>query len=386
MAPESGNKAAAGFSTLCIHGGTHLDHGTGGVNSPIFTSTAYGFPNRSGETIYPRYFNSPNQRALAAKLALLEKGEAALVFGSGMAAISTLLFSVLQPGDHAVFQKDLYGGTHHFVTSELVRFGIRVAFAGTPDEFAAAAGPDTKVLYLESPSNPLLRCVDLAAMAALGRAKKAMTVVDNTFATPINQNPLAYGIDAVVHSATKYLNGHSDLNAGALVSSAGVIDRAAGTAVNHGGMLDASACYQLERGMKTLALRVSRHNGNAERLARFLRAHAAVARVNYPGLEDHPDHALASRQMRGFGGMLSFELRDPGRVDGMLERFRIATPALSLGGVETLVCIPSATSHRTMTPEERRLAGISDGLVRVSVGVEDIEDLIGDFQAAMPAA
>lgn len=372
-----------GFSTLCIHAGTERPTSAGGVNGPIFTSTAYGFPNDSGKMIYPRYFNTPNQLVIARKLAILERGEEAMLFGSGMAAISSLLFSVLKPGDHAVFQNDLYGGTHHLATVELARFGIEASFVGSTQDYAGAIRANTKILYIESPSNPLLRCLDLAALADLGHARKVMTIVDNTFATPINQNPLVFGIDAVAHSGTKYLNGHSDISAGAVVSSASVIGRLRECAVDHGGVLDASACYQLERGLKTLALRMGRHNENGMALARFLQSHPAVTRVNYPGLPDHPDHGVAAGQMRGFGGMLSFELRAPEGVAGMMERLRIATPALSLGGVETLVCVPASTSHKSLTREERAKAGISDGLVRVSAGIEDTQDLIADFRGAL---
>ncbi|HUC84530.1 MAG TPA: PLP-dependent aspartate aminotransferase family protein [Candidatus Acidoferrales bacterium] len=372
-------------STLCIHAGTYLDQATGGACSPIFTSTAYAFPNPADENIYPRYFNTPNQRVINAKLAALEHGEDAVVFGSGMAAISTLLFAHLKPGDHALFQADLYGGTRQLIARELIRFGLEIAYARTADEFAALLRPNTRLLYLESPSNPLLQCVDLAAVGALGRDRRVLTVVDNTFATPINQNPLLLGIDVVLHSATKYLNGHSDVNAGVVVSSAGIIRRVIECATNHGGMLDAHACSQLERGLKTLALRVRQHNVNASRLAEFLETHPAVARVYYPGLAGHPDFGIATRQMSGFGGMLSFELRDPSQLDRLLERLRVVMPALSLGGVESLVCIPSRTTHRRMTPAERQGVGISDGLVRVSVGIEDVEDLLEDFDGALPA-
>ena len=371
--------------TLCVHAGTHIDERTGGVNTPIFTSTAYAYPNPANENIYPRYFNVPNQRVIARKLAALEKGEDGVVFGSGMAAISTLLLAHLKPGDHAVFQADLYGGTYHLVTAELTRFGVEISFARTMSEFSAAMRPNTRVLYVESPSNPLLRCVDLAAVAKLSRERGLLSAIDNTFASPINQTPLELGIDAVVHSGTKYLNGHSDVNAGVVVSSHDVVRKVTECALSLGGMLDAHACYQLERGLKTLALRVRQQNENAARLARFLQAHAAVGRVIYPGLPDHPDHAIAARQMRGFGGMLSFELRQPAQVDGMLQRLQLATPALSLGGVETLVTVPSRTSHRTMAPEERQRAGISEGLVRVSVGIEAIEDLTHDFHQALGA-
>ncbi|MBE0543815.1 MAG: PLP-dependent transferase [Verrucomicrobia bacterium] len=373
-------------STLCLHAGTHLDETTGGACSPIYTSTAFAYPNAANANIYPRYFNTPNQRVINRKLAALEQGEDALVFSSGMAAISALLFASLKPGDHAVFQTDLYGGTHQLVTKELLRFGVEVSFSRTATEFASALRPDTRLMYVESPSNPLLQCVDLAVLAKLGRERGVLTVIDNTFATPINQNPIALGLDAVIHSATKYLNGHSDVNAGVVVASASVIRRLTESATNYGGMLDAHSCYQLERGLKTLALRVRQHNENADRLARFLQAHPAVARVNYPGLPEHPDHAIAARQMRGFGGMLSFELRDAGQVDRFLSCLRVVMPALSLGGVESLVCVPSRTSHRLMTPAERQRAGISDGLVRVSVGIEDVEDLLADFAQALPGA
>lgn len=370
-------------ATLCIHAGTYLDEKTGGANSPIFTSTAFAYPNPANENVYPRYFNVPNQAVIAAKVAALEKTEAGVVFGSGMAAISTLLLAWLKAGDHAVFQGDLYGGTYHLVTKELTRLGIEASFARSLPEFAAAVRPNTRLVYVESPSNPLLRCVDLAAVAELCRSRNLLSAIDNTFATPINQRPSELGIDAVIHSGTKYLNGHSDVNAGVVLSSRALIGRLTECAVDYGGMLDAQACYQLERGLKTLALRVKQHNENAARLAAFLQPHRAVARVSYPGLPEHPDHKVAARQMSGFGGMLSFELRDPNQVDKVLRAFQVATPALSLGGVETLVCIPSRTSHRTMPATERQRAGISDGLIRVSVGIEDIDDLLEDFERAL---
>ncbi len=372
-----------GMSTLCIHAGTHLDDATGGACSPIYTSTAFAFPNRDNANIYPRYFNTPNQKVIARKLATLEQGEDALVFGSGMAAIATLLFAHLQPGDHAIFPTDLYGGTQQLVTKELTRFGVELSFVATAEEFGRAIRANTRLLYVESPSNPLLRCLDLPAIADLGRSHRLFTAVDNTFATPINQNPLRLGFDAVIHSATKYLNGHSDLNAGVIVSTAAEIRHLTAAATNYGGMLDAHSCYQLERGLKTLALRMHRHNENAGQLAEYLLAHSAVARVNYPGLQDHPDHPIAARQMSGFGGMLSFELRQPERVDSLLAKLKLVMPALSLGGVESLVCVPSKTSHRLLTPAERERAGIRDGLVRVSVGIEDFEDLRGDFAQAL---
>lgn len=371
-------------ATTCVHAGTYLDQKTGGACSPIFTSTACAFPNLSNENFYPRYFNTPNQKVLEAKIAALEKGEAALVFGSGMAAIATVLWTCLRPGDHAIFQADLYGGTF-LLLEELKRFGVAVTLARNVEEFASAFKEQTKLVYLESPSNPLLRVIDIAAIGKMGQQHGAISVIDNTFATPINQNPILLGIEVVIHSATKYLNGHSDLNAGLVVSSSQRIKAVSERAINHGGVLDAQACYLLERGMKTLALRMRQHNENAGRLAAFLEKHPAVAAVHYPGLPSHSGHNIARQQMSGFGGMLSFELRDAGKVDTLLSGLRIVMPALSLGGVESLVCIPSRTSHRKMSPAERRAAGITDGLIRVSVGIEDVEDLIADFTTALGA-
>lgn len=372
-----------GFATRCIHAGTLHDSTVGGVCSPVHVSSAFAFPNPTGENVYPRYFNSPNQHAVCAKIAALEQGETALAFGSGMAAIATTLLALLGAGDHAVFQADLYGGTLQLVSKQLERLGTVVSRVADADGFAAAVRPDTKLIYVESPSNPLLRCVDLTRIAALGRTHGLLTLIDNTFATPYNQTPLALGFDLVLHSATKYLNGHSDANAGFVVGSAALIDRIRPVATHFGGMLDARTCERVERGMKTLALRMDRHNSNALALAMFLSCHPAVQAVHYPGLPGRPDHAMVSRQMKGSGGMLSFEVRPPADPQEILGRLRLAAPALSLGGVETLVCIPALTSHRELEPAQRRAIGIADGLIRVSVGVEDIGDLMADFDQAL---
>lgn len=372
-----------GFSTRCIHAGALHDAATGGVCSPIHVSSAFAFPNATGKTIYPRYFNSPNQHAVCAKIAALEQGEDALAFGSGMAAISTTLLALLNPGDHAVFQADLYGGTLQLISKQLQRLGIAVSFVDDTSSFDTAIRPETKLIYLESPSNPLLRCVDLSTIAALGHDRGLLTLIDNTFATPYNQTPLTAGFDLVLHSATKYLNGHSDANAGFVVGTAELIDRIRPAATQLGGMLDARACERVERGMKTLALRMGCHNTNALTLAMFLSSHPVVAIVHYPGLTDHPDHTVAASQMRGFGGMLSFEVAEKWNARIVLNQLRVATPALSLGGVETLVCIPAITSHRELGSDARKALGITDGLIRVSVGVEDIDDLIDDFSQAL---
>jgi cystathionine beta-lyase len=372
-----------GFSTRCIHAGTLHDETVGGVCSPVHVSSAFAYPNATGENIYPRYFNSPNQRAVCAKIAALEHGGDALAFGSGMAAISTALLALLNPGDHAVFQADLYGGTLQLVSQQLERLGIAVTRVGGTDGFAAAIRRETKLIYVESPSNPLLRCIDLSAIASLGHELGLLTVIDNTFATPFNQTPLTAGFDLVIHSATKYLNGHSDANAGFVVGAPELINRIRPAATHLGGMLDARTCERVERGMKTLALRMERHNANALTLAMFLSCHQAVTTVHYPGLPGHPDHAVASLQMSGYGGMLSFEVGGSWNPRIILDQLRVAKPALSLGGVETLACIPAHTSHRELTAGQRAAVGITDGLIRVSVGVEDIDDLIADFSGAL---
>lgn len=377
-----------GMNTKCVHAGTYSDPRTGGVNTPIFTSSSYRYPNPTGEGIYPRYFNIPTTKAVSEKLRSLEKGEAGLVLSSGMAAITATLLALLRQGDHAVFCRDLYGGTHHFVASELPGYGIGVSFAEGEggEDFLAAIRDNTRLIYLESPSNPLMKIIDLAEIAGLARGRGLLTVIDNTFATPVNQNPLEHGIDVVLHSGTKYLGGHSDLNCGAIVASESLMSRIRPVAINHGGTLDVRACYLLERSLKTLGLRVERQNANAHALAEFLQAHPAVRRVYYPGLKGHPGHETAGKQMRGFGGMLSFELdRGLAAARKALERLEFITPAVSLGGVESLICFPAETSHAKMSAEDRAKAGISDTLLRLSVGIEDREDLAADLEKALSA-
>lgn len=378
----------AGRNTKCVHSGNYVSSETGGVNTPIFASTSFLFPNPSGTAFYPRYFNIPTQAAAAEKVCALDGGERGLVLSSGMAAITAVLFALLGKGDHAVFQRDLYGGTHHFVTSEFEKYGMGFSFASGEEvaDFESVTRDNTRVIFLESPSNPLLRIVDLAAMARFARERGILTVIDNTFATPMNQTPLALGIDVVVHSGTKYLNGHSDVNCGAIVTSGELMERIMPCAVNHGGTLDVHACYMLERGLKTLGLRVERHNSNAARLAAFLDAQPLVREVYYPGLPGHDGYETARTQMRGFGGMLSFELDcDMDTARRRVGRLEVITPAVSLGGVESLICFPSETSHAKMSAEERRRAGISDSLLRLSVGIEDAEDLEADLERMLSA-
>ena len=370
--------------TQCVHSGTRKDMATRGLNTPIYPSSAYAYLE-APENIYPRYFNTPNERAVVEKLCALEAAEDGLLFSSGMAAISTVMLAFLSSGDHAVIQRDIYGGTHHLITADFDRFRIDHTFVlNRPEAIAAALRKNTRLIYIESPSNPLLMITDIAAAAAIGRAHNIVTAIDNTFASPINQNPLALGIDVVMHSATKYVGGHSDLCCGAVLGSAARIHQVKQVAVNLGGSLNALTCYLLERSLKTLAVRVARHNANARQVVDFLTRQPAVRRVNYPGLATHPGHDIARRQMKGFGGMLSFEL-DEGQctADRFLHRLKLITPALSLGGVETIICASAQTSHVKLTPAEREELGISDGLLRLSVGIEDPEDLMADIAQAL---
>lgn len=372
--------------TQCVHSGAIKDTMNGGVNSPVFTSTAFGYLDRE-QVAYPRYFNTPNQKAVVAKVCALEGAEDGVLFSSGMAAISTSLLAFLRAGDHVVMMDELYGGTHAFATREFPRLGLSCTFAPTDaDAICAAVRENTKVIMIESPTNPLLSVVDIRAVAAFARQRDIVTVIDNTFATPLFQNPLGLGIDVVVHSGTKYLGGHSDICCGIAVTSA---DRAAAIrslALSLGGSLNARTCALLERSLLTLALRVGRQTENAGALARHLAGHGAVRRVYYPGLASDRYHALARGQMSGSGAMLSFEL-DGAAVDPdrFVRALRVIQPAVSLGGIESTICAPAVTSHAKMTPEERARVGISDSLLRLSVGIEHADDLIGDLEQAMKA-
>ena len=371
-------------NTQCVHSGSIRDETTGGLNSPIFTSSSFRYIDTT-ENVYPRYFNTPNQKAVSEKLRALEKTEAGMLFSSGMAAISTVVFALASSGDHVVMQRDIYGGTHHFATAEFARFGIELAFVGNAvHEFESAIQKNTRLIYIETPSNPLLRITDIAAVAQLAKSRNILTAIDNTFASPINQNPHEMGIDIVIHIGTKYLGGHSDLCCGAVLTTGEITGRLKATSVNFGGSLNAVTCYLLERSLKTLGIRVEAQNRNALALARYLHDHPRVTRVNYPGLETHPDFETASRQMRGFGGMLSFELDEKQiHPNAFVGKLGLVTPALSLGGVETIICAPALTSHVKVSAQDRHQMGISDGLFRLSVGIEDIDDLIADLDQAL---
>jgi len=369
--------------TICVHGGTYHDAATRGVNTPIFTSSSFEYLDR-GDAPYPRYFNTPNQEAVVRKLCELEGAEDGLLFSSGMAAVSTAVLAFAGRGDHVVMMDELYGGTHAFATDLFGRLGIDHSFTATDAEaVAAAVTPSTRVIVVESPTNPLLGIIDLRRVAQIGRDRGIVTVMDNTFATPLNQLPLSFGLDVVVHSGTKYLGGHSDLCCGAALTSRSHAAEIRAAARHLGGSLNALTCYLLERSLKTLALRVERQTENAARIAVHLAGHPLVRRVNYPGLPDDPGHGIARSQMSGFGAMLSFELDDQAIPPAaFLRRLRIIRPALSLGGVESLICAPAETSHAKISAEERRRIGISDALLRLSIGIEHADDLIADLEQA----
>lgn len=378
-------KQAAASETICVHTGTQPDSTIRGVNTPVHTSSAFGYRGPL-DNLYPRYYNTPNQQAVVEKLCALEGAEDGLLFSSGMAAISAIIFGLLKQGDHLVLSKEIYGGTYHFVTSALTRFGISYTFIDTtaPEHFAAAIKDNTRLLYIETPSNPLLKLTDIAGVAKLAKEKGLLTAIDNTFASPINQTPLPMGIDLVMHSGTKYLGGHSDLCFGAVVGKRELMKQVRTHAINLGANLNAETCALIERSMKTLALRVERQTQNAQQVAEWLEQEKGVKSVNYPGLPSHPQHDLARSQMKGFGAMLSFELEgDAASTENFLDRLQMIIPALSLGGVETLICAPAKSSHIKMSPQERAEAGIADTLLRISLGIEAAEDIIADIRQAM---
>lgn len=374
------------LETNAVHVGPE-ERVDGAVVHPIFQTAMYEYRGREGEEPrYIRYGNTPNHRAVERKLAALEGGGEAMLAASGMAAISTALLSVLRPGDRVLAQPGLYGGTHDFFTRALPAVDVSVDFleGEDPGHWEAQLSSTTRVVYVESISNPLMEVTDLEAVAQFARAHDLLSVVDNTFATPVNFRPREHGYDVVVHSGTKYLNGHSDVVAGAVVAAPYVLRRVRKKMKQLGGSLDPHACFLLERGMKTLAVRVARQNRTALGLARFLEDHPGVARVHHPGLESHAGHDRAARLFDGFGGMLSFEpAGGTAAAERFLDRVTIPVVAPSLGGVETLVTRPAVTSHRDMVPEERRELGIVDELVRVSVGVEGADDLVADFEQAL---
>ena len=373
-----------GLNTICTHVGEIKDEQFKGAISPIYLSTSYEFDDVDVKR-YPRYFNTPNQEFLAKKIAALEHTEAAMIFGSGMAAISHMFLAFLKTGDHIVVQNTLYGGTSNFIREEFHKYGIEFTFTKgyAVSDFEAAIQSNTKLIHLETPSNPLLTITDIKGVADLAKSKGIVTTIDNTFASPVNQNPIDFGIDIVMHSATKYLGGHSDILAGAVAGSKEHMDRIWNVSKNLGGSLSDMTVWMLERSMKTLALRVKAQNKNARKLAKFLDKHNAISKVYYPGLKSHPEHQLAKSQMKGFGGMLSFELVDG--IDAMtfMKQLNLIKPSMSLAGVESTMLLPSETSHALLTQEQRDAVGISSQLIRFSVGIETFRDLKNDISHAI---
>ena len=377
------NSKKIGINTICIHVGEVEDKQFKGAISPLFMSSSYAYEDVEVKR-YPRYFNTPNQEALCKKIAMLEKSEDALIFGSGMAAVSTTMLAFLHKGDHVVLPQTLYGGTYNFVVEEFHKFGIEYSFAKgfSETDFSKEIQDNTKVIFVETPSNPLMRITDLEMISKLAKQHGLISMIDNTFASPINQTPADFGIDIMIHSATKYMGGHSDICAGAVAASESHIKTIWNLAKNLGGNLSDFTVWLLERSMKTMAIRVKAQNKNAKKMAKWLDIHPLVENVYYPGLKSHPEHELAKKQMRGYTGMLSFEINESLDVKEFLKSLKMIKPSMSLAGVESTILSPAKTSHGLLSPEERKRQNISDGLLRFSVGIEDVEDIIADLEQA----
>ena len=372
-----------GLNTICTHIGEVKDEQFKGAVSPLFMSSSYAYEDVEVKR-YPRYFNTPNQEALCRKIARLEKCEAGLIFGSGMAAVSTAMLAFLHKGDHVVLPQTLYGGTYNFVVEEFHKFGIEYSFAEgfSEADFSEKIQKNTKVLFVETPSNPLMRITDLEMISKLAKQHGLITMIDNTFASPVNQTPADFGIDIMIHSATKYMGGHSDILAGAVAGSEEHIKKIWNLAKNLGGSLSDYTVWLLERSMKTMVLRVRAQNKNAKKMAKWLDGHPLVEKVYYPGLKTHPDHGLAKKQMSGYTGMLSFEISEYLNVDEFLKGLKMIKPSMSLAGVESTILSPAKTSHALLSAEERKRQNIGDGLLRFSVGIEETEDIIADLEGA----
>ena len=387
-----------GFSTKAVRAGEGTGSEIGAVVTPIYETSVFAFTStqelvdavteKSSRDVYTRWSN-PTITAAEKKIAELENAEDCAVFSSGMAAISTAVISLVSPGDHIVSVRDLYGGTVGLFSDLMSKFGVQTTFieASNTSEISSAVKSNTKILFLETPTNPTLKLVDLQRASETAAKHGAMVLVDNTFASPYNQQPLQFGCNVTLHSATKYLAGHNDVTAGAVAGPREIIEPMKKLRRTLGGVLDPHAAWLLLRGMKTLALRMAKHNSNGQQIAEYLEKHPNVQRVYYPGLRTHPQHALAKRQMKGFGGVLSFELKgDLNQTIRFVDSLKLALLGASLGGAETLVSQPSTVSHFFMDPDERRKAGISDSLVRLSLGIEDPEDIISDLAQAFEKA
>ncbi len=376
------------FDTKLIHSGEPHPRIGQAVTMPIFQSSTFEHDSETHyhDIKYARLSNTPNHKVLGEKIAALENGESALVTSSGMSAISATLLAFLKSGDHVLVQNCLYGGTHSLLTQDLLDLGIKSDFidANDPKSWATKLKPETKMIYVETMSNPLLEIPDFNSVVDFARTKKIKSVIDNTFASPLNFRPLEMGFDLSIHSATKYLNGHSDIVAGAVIGKKEDI-----TSVTHkldhlGGSLDPHACFLLQRGIKTLAVRVRYQNESALQIAQYLSKHPGILRVNYPGLDTHPQHSRAKEFFAGFSGMMSFRLKGGlAAANSLIEKLSIPIHAPSLGGVESLITRPAFSSHGGASAEQRNKMGITDDLIRLSVGLESTEDLIKDFENAI---
>jgi methionine-gamma-lyase len=383
------------FFTLAVHAGEDRDTNFGALSVPIYPASVFAFTDADdGIAIHnyekPGYFygrlGNPTVEALERTIAELERGEDALAFASGMAAISAAAFTLVASGDHVVAPESMYSTTTNFLKHIGDQFGVETTFVDAADAeaYAAAIRPNTKMCWIETPSNPLVRITDIAEVAAAGKRAGFATVVDNTFATPFNQRPLELGADLVVHSATKYLGGHSDLTAGLLVGRRDVVEKARhGAAKLYGGNIAPHVAWLVLRGIKTFALRMERHNSNALALAHMLVNHPKVSGIFYPGLESHQNHAIAKRQMSGFGGMLGVDVGTAEAAKDLVNNLEICTFATSLGGVETLIQPVALMTHASLSPGERAKAGVSEGLLRISVGIEDVDDICQDIYDAL---
>lgn len=382
------------FSTRAVRAGERTDPETGAVVTPIYETSVFAFSStqqlidavseKTRRDVYTRWSN-PTITAAERKMSELEGAEDCAVFASGMAAVSTAVINFVSPGDHIVSIRDLYGGTVDLLSNFMSRFDVRTTFVEATDvrEIESAVRENTKLLFLETPTNPTLKLVDLSKVAEIAKKNEAKVLVDNTFATPYNQQPLRFGCSVAIHSATKYLGGHNDVTAGAAAGPKQLIEPMKKLRRVLGGVLDPHGAWLMLRGMKTLALRMEKHNANGQKIAEYLETHPKVERVYYPGLSSHPQHSLAKRQMKGFGGVLSFELKgDINRAVRFVDSLKLALIGPSLGGTETLVSQPSTASHYFMNPEERRRAGIGDSLIRLSLGIEDADDIISDLTQA----
>src|SRR3989454_3416645 len=376
------------IETKAIHAGEPRPRIGGAVVMPVFQSATYEYAGEKSydDVRYIRLNNTPNHLALAEKLAALENAEDALVTGSGMAAISTSLLTFLGKGDHLLAQDCLYGGTHDFITKDIEKFGISYDFinGNDPDSWGRKLKPSTKAIYVETISNPLMQVPDLESVVGFAKSHGLVSMIDNTFASPVNFRPSELGFDLSLHSATTYLNGHSDIVAGAVIGESSLIEKVTHKLNHLGGSLDPHAAFLLHRGIKTLALRIKQHNESSLQIAEFLEQQPKILRVNYPGLKSHPQHARASKLFDGYGGMMSFELKGGVKAaESFMHNTKLPVIAPSLGGVETLLTRPAVTSHSGMTSKDREKLGITEGLIRLSVGIEAVEDLIADFRQAL---